>query len=125
MQQEFQAKEQYLQSIIQKMMADIEKLEKAQSDKAAQIQADLLKTKMKTDAEMEKAHLDNAHELGMAAHSHTLENNPAIAETINDLAVRMAQLEQALNTISAPAPTAENPAPVAESEGISNVNVNA
>ena len=105
---EFQKKEQDLQGIIEKAMADVENLQKQLQDKSLGIQADLTKTQMKASAEIEKAHLDNAHSLGMAAHAHTLENNPAIAGVINDLAARLSQIESAIQNSQPPAAQAES-----------------
>jgi hypothetical protein len=118
MQQEFQAKEKDLQGVIEQAMADIQKLEAAVKEKQSGFAKDIAVTQMKTQAELEKAHLDNAHEIGMAAHSHVLENNPQIAEIINDLSSRLMELESSIKTMSqAPAANAESTA-----KGATNAN---
>jgi hypothetical protein len=114
---EWQAKEHDLDQIIQKMMADVEDLQKQVKDKSVAVQAHLMGTQIKAQAEIEKAHIDNAHSLGMAAHAHMIDNNPAVAGVINDLAARLAQLEQTLQSSTAPAPNAES-----QSQGAPNVN---
>jgi hypothetical protein len=118
MMQEMQAKEQDLQGVIEKAMADIQQLEAAVKEKQSGYQKDIVVTQMKTQAELEKAHLDNAHALGMAAHGHVLENNPQIAEIINDLSSRLQELESSIKSMSqAPAANAENATQGAEYVG--------
>jgi hypothetical protein len=100
-----------LDETVEKMGKEIERLEFEAKNKSAVIEADILKTKMNNDAQIEKTIIANSHETGMEAQRRAYEDNPALAELINSLSARLGQIEQMMNkTSAAPARNAESTA---------------
>ena len=120
MAQEYEAKIADLQKLLEQAMEDVEKLEKQVADKQAGIRAHLLETRIKSDTDIEKAHIANSHGYAMENYRNAIENNPALAEIINDLSLRLAQIENTVKVNTAPARPAET-----QVGGVPNVNANA
>jgi P2-related tail formation protein len=104
MEEQYKSMIQTLNQLVEKMGSEIERLEFEAKNKTAQIEADILKTQMNNETQIEKTLLTNSHAVGMDASKRAYENNTATAELINTLSARLEQIETMLQkTGTAPA----------------------